>query len=61
MLREFGMDAMGSLTKLLLCAGGFLGGGAIGSGITFATGVSSLPAIFGIIGLVVAIWWVKDR
>lgn len=55
MLREFGMDAMGSLTKLLLCAGGFLGGGAIGSGITFATGVSSLPAIFGIIGLVVAI------
>ena len=55
------MGEMGSLTKLLFCVGGFIGGGAIGSGISVATGINYLPGIFGIIGLVLVVRWVKDR
>ena len=55
------MGKMGSLPKLLMCAAGFLVGGLVGSLAGAATGINFLPAVFGIIGLVVAIWWVKDR
>ena len=56
------MSEMGKLAKLGICFGAFFGGGAIGSGVYVATGhVAALPAIFGIIGLVVAIRWCNSR
>jgi hypothetical protein len=46
----------------MLAMGGFIGGAAIGSAVYFTTGrVEELPVIFGIIGLVMPIRWVKDR
>ena len=58
---RFGMGDMGSLPKLLICAAGFLLGGLVGSLVGAATGINYLPGIFGIIGLVLVLRWVKDR